>query len=62
MLPIVAGFLLSAGFIGTMGMLRFFSRQEWLEFSRFFLMDYSIYLLGWLVIASLIYRRIEKWR
>lgn len=61
-LPIVAGLLLSLGFIGIMGMLRFFSVQDWLHFSRFFLVDYSIYLLGWGIIASLIYRRIEKWR
>ena len=61
-LPIVAGLILSCGFIGIMGALRFFSIQEWLQFGRVFLLDYSVYLLGWGIIASLIYRRIEKWR
>jgi len=62
LVPIVAGFLLSLGFIGIMGMLRFFSIQEWREFSGTFLVDYSVYLFGWGVIAGLIYYRVEKWR
>ncbi|MDU5333900.1 hypothetical protein [Enterococcus sp.] len=61
-LPLVAGLLLSLGFIGIMGTLRFFSIPEWLQFSRIFLFDYGIYLAAWGIIASLIYRRIEKWR
>ena len=61
-LPLAVGFLLSLGFIGIMGRLRFFSMSEWLHFGRIFLLDYGIYLLAWGIIASLIYRRIEKWR
>ncbi|MBX8935823.1 hypothetical protein [Enterococcus gilvus] len=62
LLPIVAGFLLSVDFIVIMGLLRFFTRQEWLQFACIFFIDYSIYLLGWGIIAVLIYRRIKKWR
>lgn len=61
-LPIVAGLLVSVVFISIMGMLRFFSVGEWLEFGRLFLMDYSVYLISWGIIGALIYRRIEKWR
>ena len=41
-LPIVAGLLVSVVFISIMGMLRFFSVGEWLEFGRLFLMDYRV--------------------
>ena len=61
-LPIVAGLLVCVVFISIMGMLRFFSVGEWLEFGRLFLMDYSVYLISWGIIGALIYRRIEKWR
>ena len=61
-LPLAVGFLLSLGFIGIMGRLRFFSMSEWLQFGGIFLLDFGIYLFVWGTIASLIYRRIEKWR
>ncbi|MGX7204634.1 hypothetical protein [Enterococcus pingfangensis] len=60
--PIISGLLLSLGFIGIMGHLRFFSITDWQQFSRVFLLDYALYSVGWKLIAHFIYRRIKKWR
>lgn len=62
LVPILVGLVISLGFIWIMGTLRFFAVDEWQQFTRLFLIDYSLYLFCWALTAVFLYRRIEKWR
>jgi ABC-type antimicrobial peptide transport system permease subunit len=62
LVPILVGLVISLGFIWIMGTLRFFAIDEWQQFTRLFLIDYSLYLFCWALTAVFLYRRIEKWR